>query len=160
MVSLMGEYLAQGYDGVFLDTIDTVYAYPETVSGMIDLIESLREAYPEALLVQNRGFTVIHETAPFVDAVMLEDLSTGYNFDSKEYTRIDNSEEADLLQDLVEETPLVVLVLDYVPEGDTKTAQDVAQIADDYGFISSISTIALDDIPDYGFAPPRQAADC
>jgi uncharacterized protein (TIGR01370 family) len=160
MIELMGESLEHGYDGVFLDTVDTVDAFPDTIPGMIALIEGLREAYPDALLVQNRGFTIVEDTAPFVDAVMFEDVSTTYDFDAERYERVDNMEDAALMTDVKEQTGLPILALDYVAEGDTETAQDVIAIAQEYGFIPSISTIALDDIPDYGFDPERQIPPC
>jgi uncharacterized protein (TIGR01370 family) len=62
MVSVAGEYIARGFDGVFLDTLDTVDVYPETTDGMIAIVHNLRAAYPEALIVQNRGFSLIDVT--------------------------------------------------------------------------------------------------
>ncbi len=56
MVELTGEFIKKGYDGVFLDTVDTAEAFPDTKAGMVDLIRNLRKNYPNAILVQNRGF--------------------------------------------------------------------------------------------------------
>src|SRR5215212_8473026 len=72
MTQLTGEFLNKGFDGVFLDTVDTVDAYPETLPGMVQLIHKLRAAYPDALLVQNRGFTVIDQVESDLDALMFE----------------------------------------------------------------------------------------
>ena len=46
----------KGCDGLFLDTIDTVDQFADTMDGMIDLIVKLHAAYPDAKLVANRGF--------------------------------------------------------------------------------------------------------
>jgi uncharacterized protein (TIGR01370 family) len=59
MVDLTGEYLQKGFDGIFMDTVDTASSFPETRPGMIQLITTLRAAYPQALLVQNRGFNLL-----------------------------------------------------------------------------------------------------
>src|SRR5574338_837176 len=38
MVELAGEFLSRGYDGLFLDTIDTVDLFAETTGGMVRVI--------------------------------------------------------------------------------------------------------------------------
>lgn len=167
-VELAGDYLAQGYDGLFLDVVDAAEVYPETAPGMVALIQGLREAYPEAIIVQNRGFAVIDETAPLVDALMFEGLSTSYDFDKKDYLRLEDTdyvpeveeEIAQLLTIRETQPDLVVLSLDYAAEGNTETAQDAVRIALSYGFIPSVSTLALDDIPDFGLRPTHRKTRC
>ena len=150
MVTLMGEYLEKGFDGVFLDTVDTVDLFPETAQGMIDLIKGLREAYPDALLVQNRGFAVAEDTATAIDALMFEDLVTGYDFSTDTYIEVDNRETAGQMADFSERTGVVILALDYAAPDDRDTAAQAVAAARAYGFIPAVSVIALDDIPDYG----------
>jgi uncharacterized protein (TIGR01370 family) len=146
-----GSLLDAGFDGVFLDTVDTaIDVAPESMPGMIDLIEGLRDAYPDALLVQNRGFDIAEEVAPSIDAVMFEDLSTGYDFDAAAYTRENNADEAERMVTLRDRTGLPILSLDYADPADGKTAARALKIARDYGFIPAVSVIQLDDIPDYG----------
>ncbi|NJK45136.1 MAG: hypothetical protein HC933_13380, partial [Pleurocapsa sp. SU_196_0] len=74
-----------GFDGFFLDTLDTVDVYPRTKPGMVRIVERLRERFPEAIIVQNRGFAVLEETAPLVDAVMFEAYSTDFDFEARQY---------------------------------------------------------------------------
>jgi hypothetical protein len=151
MTEEAGSLLDYGFDGVFLDTVDTaIDVAPETMPGMIELIEGLRTAYPNALLVQNRGFRVAEQVAADIDAVMFEDLSTSYDFDAAEYARVDNSNEAEQMVALRERTGLPILALDYADPADHQTAARAAKIAQDYGFIPAVSVIDLDDIPDYG----------
>lgn len=150
MASVTGDYIAQGFDGVFLDTVDTVDVYPETTDGMIALIHGLRTAYPDALIIQNRGFSVIDAVASDVNAVMFEDLSTTYNFEKQEYIFIQDSGTADLMVALHEGTGLPILALDYAPPDNPGMAYRAVQVARGYGFIPSVSVINLDDIPDYG----------
>jgi uncharacterized protein (TIGR01370 family) len=151
MIAITGEYLAQGFDGVFLDTVDTAELYPQTARGMVTLITRLRAAYPEALIIQNRGLAVIDKTAPLIDGLMFEDLSTGYDFESEQYTVVpvdtDFVERLTLLRD---ETGIFILSLDYVEPGDAETARRAEQTAREYGFIPFVSEISLQTIPIYG----------
>jgi uncharacterized protein (TIGR01370 family) len=151
MTKEAGDLIDYGFDGVFLDTVDTaIDVAPESEPGMISLIEGLRDAYPDALLVQNRGFDIAEQVAGSIDAVMFEDLSTSYDFDTLTYLRVDNSDEADRMVQLHERTGLPILSLDYAPPEDHATAARAVRIARGYGFVPAVSTIELDDIPDYG----------
>jgi uncharacterized protein (TIGR01370 family) len=157
MVSLMGEFVKKGFDGVFLDTVDTVDAYPQTKQGMIDLIGKLRKAYPDKLLVQNRGFTVIDQVQSEIDALMFEDLITSYDFTNKEYIYADNSYTAEQMSALSKKSGLPILALDYAPPDNPAMAYKSIEAAKHYGFIPAVSVINLDDIPDYGLnAPPAE----
>jgi uncharacterized protein (TIGR01370 family) len=151
MTGEAGSLLDYGFDGVFLDTVDTaIDVAPETMPGMIELIEGLRTAFPDALLVQNRGFQIAEQVATSLDAVMFEDLSTSYDFDAAEYTRVDNSAEAEEMVALRDRTGLPILALDYAGPADGETAARAVKIAKRYGFIPAVSVIQLDEIPDYG----------
>lgn len=149
MADLTSEFIAVGFDGVFLDTIDTVDIFPDTKSGMITLIHGLRTTYPDALLVQNRGFSVAEEVAGDLDAIMFEDLATTYNFATSTYDYVDNSATAEEMVALQRQTGLPILALDYAPVDNPAMAYLATQMARNYGFIPAVSTINLDDIPDY-----------
>ena len=151
MTQEAGSMLDYGFDGVFLDTVDTaIDVAPQTEPGMIELIRGLRTAYPDALLVQNRGFDIAQQIPDVIDAEMFEDLSTSYSFKKAEYIRVDNSDEAQQLVSLHQTSGLPILALDYADPSDTKTAARAVRIAKGYGFIPSVSVIQLDEIPDYG----------
>lgn len=148
--------LEKGYDGVFLDTVDTVDL--EGVSaelraklkqGMVGLIHRLRTDHPDMLIVQNRGLSVVSGTGGDIDAVMFEDLSTGYSNESKKYKTFDpNKEMVSCMVKLGKKIP--VLALDYAPPGDQKKACNAVKTARKYCFIPSVSVGDLHDIPDYG----------
>lgn len=148
MYDLAGQFIAKGFDGVFLDTVDTVDVFPQTRDGMLAIIRGLRQRYPDALLVQNRGFSVIQELTNTVDAIMFEDLITSYDFTTGEYLYADNSATAQWLAGLAAGSELEVLSLDYADN--PAMAYLAVQAARGYGFIPAVSTILLNDIPDYG----------
>lgn len=149
MVDLAGEFLAMGYDGIFMDTIDTVDVFPETTQGMIGLIRALRTTYPDMLMVQNRGFDVAEEVAADIDAVMFEDASTTYDFQTGEYSYYVDQDSIDQIISFSSETDLPILALDYAPVDNPGLAYRAVQNALEWGFIPAVSTINLDDIPDY-----------
>ena len=157
MLELTGEYLQKGFDGIFMDTVDTASSFPETRDGMITLITFLRAAYPQALLVQNRGFSVIGAVSHVIDAVMFEDLSTGYDFEDQEYTLSSDEATAQEMVALHADTGLPILALDYAPPDNPGRAFRAVQIAHRYGFIPSVSVINLDDIPDFDLEKSRPA---
>lgn len=157
MVSLAGEFMQKGFDGVFLDTVDTVDVYPGTRPGMIATIKGLRTAYPEALILQNRGFSLVEELAGDLDGVMFEDVSTTYDFDKEEYVNRDNPDEIAAMEDLQHATGLPVLALDYAPVDNPGMALRAVETARAHGFIPAVSVIHLDEIPDYGLAGQRSA---
>lgn len=150
MSDLTTEYLQLGFDGIFMDTVDTVDAFPKTKPGMLALIQGLRAANPQALLVMNRGFALAEQLAPDLDGIMFEDLSTTYNFETKEYAAADNSGTAEEMVALQKKTGLPILALDYAPSDNPALAQKAVQTARRYGFIPAVSVINLDKIVDYG----------
>jgi len=159
VVRAADDLLQQGYDGLFLDTVDTAEQFPDTAPGMVDLIRELHAAYPQALLVQNRGFTVVDRTASSVDAVMFEDITTDYDFDHLRYIAspylADNLRIARHLADIHDRTGMPVLALDYIDPGvpaQHARALHAVRVARSLGFIPSLATIDLASIPDYGIA--------
>ena len=151
LVDVAGTYLKAGFDGIFLDTVDTALLYPDTEFATLNLIQSLRNTYPRKLLVQNRGLAIIEASHSYVDALMVESISTRYNFEEERYARADPSFEGTQVARLMKNTNLRVLALEYAPTDNPAMAWDAIQTAKDYGFIPAVSTINLTELPDYGF---------
>lgn len=80
-----GEILAMGADGLFLDTLDTVDVAGHggaTIGGMVELVKLLRETYPNAKIVANRGFTILEYISKYIDGMMFESFNTTWNFET------------------------------------------------------------------------------
>ena len=118
IVEQAGILLDQGYDGLFMDTVDTVDVYPETMPGMVALIHLLRTTYPDIVLVQNRGINVIPQSGPDVDALMFEVFNTYYNYTDLDYRATDVN--APGYAELVDKA------LDYRLDGGVVLSQDFA----------------------------------
>lgn len=72
----------QGFDGLFLDTIDTVdliaqeypTKYPNARKAMINLIKKIKIQYPKLKLISNNGFTIMDNICNSLDGVLVESL--------------------------------------------------------------------------------------
>jgi hypothetical protein len=81
------DLFAQGFDGVFLDTVDTS-AYVNTAlgidfrasaSGMASLIQQMKTNYPTKKVVMNRGYHLLggsNDVSASIDGVMLESYTS------------------------------------------------------------------------------------
>jgi uncharacterized protein (TIGR01370 family) len=141
----------KGCNGIFLDTIDTVQLYPESKKGMIRLVRELREVYTNAVIVQNRGFDVIDDTAKYVDGIMFESFSIHYDFKRKTYEKMSPSMlrwtrkiARNVLRLPQRRYGLKVLSLDYAEPRQKELIQFAVNRADHYGYIPYIATIQLD----------------
>jgi polysaccharide biosynthesis protein PelA len=89
------EILNKGYDGLFLDTIDTAahleLTYPDQFPGsrsaLVNFVRKIHEKYPEVLIIPNNGLDLLEEYNGIIYGVVVEDLYTRYHFDSKTYTK-------------------------------------------------------------------------
>ena len=132
------------FDGLFLDTLDTVDVFPKTLEGMVTLVQRMRAAYPQLILIQNRGFSVLDRTAPDIDALMFEAMSSNYDFSAGRYSRAEREEEPNRVREAATKHGLVVLSLDYAVPDDLATIQWCYDRAHEYGFVPYVSTINLD----------------
>lgn len=132
-----------GFDGLFLDTVDTVDVFPQTRPGMVELIRGLRQRFPTAVIVQNRGFAVLPQTAELLDAVMFESFSTDYNFKTQTYFAHDG-DPAPLLPYLRRGLP--VLALDYALPAQQDLITRIYARARRYGFVPFTTTISLTEL--------------
>lgn len=141
----------EGYDGIFLDTIDTAQIYPEGAQGMVKLIADFREALPESPIILNQGFKLFDRLAPMADGLMLESFTATFDFDSKQYmlnypasldahTRNVNKN----LQPVLEEYPMPIFVLDYARPDDREAIQTAADRAASFGYQFAAAPIYLD----------------
>ncbi len=144
---LIGEL---GVDGLFFDTLDSVENYPENIDSMIELARSVRTAYPDKVLIANRGFSIYAPLSAIVDGFMFECFSSCYDFGKGKYRLFDSG---DLLYThgiYVEKLARfmaaggVVLALDYASQTDTRMISSVSSRARDYGFLSAVETVNLD----------------
>jgi uncharacterized protein (TIGR01370 family) len=132
-----------GYDGFFLDTLDTVDLYPKTGSGLVKIVQDLRSTYKDAVIIQNRGFSLLAKTAPSLDAVMFESFSSSYDFKKKTYGAVGG--DPSYVENL-SKRGLKVLALDYAEPSQTELITKSYERAKSFGFVPYVSTINLDKV--------------
>lgn len=140
--------MIKGYDGLFLDTIDAVAPYTERKHlqpYMVDLIKDIRTNYPEAYIIQNAGLFLLDEVHNSINAVLVEDVATSYNFNEETYNLRAQQEYEDKITEinnLSNTYNLPFLIVEYAEENElvdlTKSRLD------EFSYPYFISTIELD----------------
>ena len=134
---------AAGYRGFFLDTLDSYQILGDDrrqktlQAGLITMIRGIRERYPEARLILNRGFEILDEVRDVTLAVAAESLFRGFDPLTGIYGEVAEADRLWLLQRLneVRQAGLPVIAIDYVPPGQRDLARATADQIQEVGFI-------------------------
>ena len=151
------DILARGFQGLLLDNLDVQERYADTRPGVISLIQRIRRAHPDLILVANRGFSILDALVTSVDTVLFEAFTTYH--DGKSYAAWKGADlawteiQARRIRSLNCAWP--VLALDYAAPQDAELRCLAAARASAHGFISFVSTWALDWLPDAAPSTPR-----
>ena len=145
---------AKGFRSFFLDTLDSwqlIARTPETAeaqrAGLVRLIRLIKQRYPEARLIFNRGFEILPEVHDLASAVAAESLYQSYDAASKTYHAVTAKNRDWLmaqLQRIRNEFALPVIAIDYVPAAERELARATAQRIEADGFIPWVATGELD----------------
>ncbi len=155
---IIPKILAQGFDGIFLDTIDNAEylqryhpkkKYPMMEAAMVRLIKSIRKNFPSICIVANRGFAILDETAGSIDAVVAESMFTTTAFDEKGSRRRRPHEYEPTikqLQKLKKKEGLKVFTLDYPNLENDSEIREIIADSHAAGFVPYISTPQLNKV--------------
>ena len=138
------------FDGLFLDTLDSQDLFPKIRDGSIALVHAICTAFPDAILVANRGFTILDHIAADLDGVVFECFSTYYH--AGRYSAWDpprseyNARLADRLSGLRRTCSLVIFALDYALPSDVEPIEYASRRARARDFIPYVSTVHLDQL--------------
>lgn len=146
--------IAQGFDGVMVDTIDSALAQeaanPAALSGtkeaVADLIRQIRQNLPkEAIIMANRGFDIIPEVANVVDILLAESiLVDGRQAEVKYFDQSVYQSYVDTLQQLQRKnTHLSIFTLDYLNTEDMNARQNIECVQRGHGFSPYVTTLDL-----------------
>ncbi|MED7925793.1 hypothetical protein SMD20_16190 [Nonomuraea sp. LP-02] len=67
--------MAGGFSGLFLDTLNIEFNYPEDLPHLLYLIAAIREEAKPDYLLANRGFGLLPQLADLVDGILFESFS-------------------------------------------------------------------------------------
>ena len=155
---IIPDALSAGYDGLFFDTLDSPIdmqrrdpdTYKGTERSCVDLVRAIREKYPKMLLCQNRGFEIVRRTAPYLNYLLIEGLSSSMDLATSTRTDVPEADRNFLIAKaeaaLKANPKLVVLTLDYVPAGDTQEIEKAYNFSRKLGFVPYVSTPALNEV--------------
>lgn len=144
------EIMVKGFEGFFLDTIDAVAPYTtrDTLQeDMYNVIENLRNRFPESRIIQNAGLFLLERTNSLVDGVALENVATLYDFKSESYIiRNDReyTERVELIRSYGQKYDNTFYIIDFAIN--PRERRDVAQKLDTLQYSYYIGNIELDSL--------------
>lgn len=88
---LIPEILKKGYQGVFLDTIDTaIYLeekepskYSGSKKALVQFIKTIHQKFPDIVILPNNGLEILDDVGEVIGGLVVEDLYTRYDFVKK-----------------------------------------------------------------------------
>ncbi|MFK7994632.1 MAG: endo alpha-1,4 polygalactosaminidase [Granulosicoccus sp.] len=154
LVKRVGDLVQQGYQGIFLDTMDSFNIVAKTDEqkqiqreGLVQLVTEFANTYPQLSIFTNRGFEVLDDISTHIDAVVAESLYAGWNNEQQRYVEIAEPDRQWLLSKLehaANRLDLEVVVVDYVPPVERDKARKVAARIAKHGFIPWVANPAFD----------------
>ncbi len=158
LTRIIPDSLAGGYDGLFFDTLDSPIdmqrrdpdTYKGTERSCVELVKEIRRKYPKLLLCQNRGFEIIRRTAPYLDYLLIEGLSSTMDLSTQLRSDVPKPDRDFLLATteaaMRENSKLVVLSLDYSPAEDVEAVDKAYDFSRKQGFVPYVSTPELNEV--------------
>lgn len=160
--TLAADIVRKGFDGFFLDTVDSVLAVAPGDAertavlrdAVVRLVRRLKTQFPGKQIVINRGFFALEAVKESLSGVLAESLYSTYDFATKTYRAVPAEETASLLRELRRSAAagLDVYVIDYVAPDDFATADRTAARIQQEGFKAFVST---PDLRGHSLAPVR-----
>ena len=142
---------AQGYAGLFLDTLDSFQLLPEASreaqrAGLASLLREMHKRQPNLKLFFNRGFEVLPELDGVAAAVAFESLYAGWDAAAKRYRPVPEADRQWLLGELqpLRAKGIPLVAIDYLPPERREEARALAKRLRDEGYIPFVSTPELD----------------
>ncbi len=148
----------QGFDGLFYDTLDNAaylegldpIQYMGMVDAAIDLVQTIRAAYPTLPIMMNRAYDILDDVGNDIDMELGEEVYTRYNFATQLYELVPQQDydfQVNILQSAQAAFPaLKVYTLDYWLPIEQSMIADIYELERNNGFIPYVSTVALDSI--------------
>ncbi|MDY6840517.1 MAG: endo alpha-1,4 polygalactosaminidase [Pseudomonadota bacterium] len=145
---LIAPAFERGFEGLFMDTLDSHLLTPEGkatpdafVKSQAALLAEIRDRYPDATIIINRGFHLPESGHSMIDALAFESWRAGYDSGQKRYTKVSERDREWLSLQLEHwrsahpEIPLIAI--DYLPE--SKLVSSHARQLRSEGFIPYVS---------------------
>ncbi|MEZ4753663.1 MAG: endo alpha-1,4 polygalactosaminidase [Bdellovibrionota bacterium] len=148
---VVNNFLAKGFDGLFLDNVDMVSSHRRQKRGMKKLVKAIStkvKANSGVLFAQN-GDEIIDPYLPYLDGWNREDATSTYNFKKEKYQLVSTADSTVAFEKIANlvSAGLFVTTTDYVANGDSETTVLARQASCSAGAIPFVSDILLTQIP-------------
>lgn len=139
---------ASGYDGVFLDALDSHQLLPLSPArhqaqsrGLLSLVQEIRAQHPNAKILLNRGFEIVQEAAPLLSGVVFESFLHGWDPKTGRFQAVPKADQTWLLEQLqpAKAAGLPVIAIDYLPPERFQEAPALAQQLRDAGWVPYVT---------------------
>lgn len=129
-------HLAKGFDGLFLDTLDSYYLFAKDQASqatqqqaLVQVIDALSSMAHAPELILNRGFEVLEQLNVPIQAVVAESLYHSYHPLDNSYRPVSTTDHKWLTQQLNQVKALghEVIVIDYIPAEDREAQKAAAK---------------------------------
>lgn len=116
--------LAHGFDGLFLDTLDSYYLFADEETeqksqqeALVTIINSLHKSKANPQLLLNRGFEITDQVQPAITAVVAESLYHSYDPLDNSYRTVKQKDTQWLKGklDKLKDQGIEAIVIDYIP---------------------------------------------
>ncbi len=151
---LVAPLAEKGYDGLFLDTLDSFHLYATNQTererqtrALAELLQTIHSTYPQLKLIANRGFEVMPAIAAQLEAVVAESLFASWDNAKKQFlpSKPDDSKWLlSKLQSIQKDYHLDIIIIDYVAMANRDKARILAKQISELGFVPWISKPELD----------------
>ena len=138
---------AQGYAGLFLDTLDSFQLLPEAAReaqrlALVDFVRELHQRQPSLKLFFNRGFEVLPDLEGLPAAVAVESIHSGWDASTQRYRPVPEADRQWLESKLqpLRAQGIPVVAIDYLPTERRKQARALARQLRQEGFVPYIGT--------------------
>ena len=119
LLDFVAKIKGKGFDGLFLDTVDT-YAkwgpYANLGSEMVAILKLIKEKHPDLHLMQNAGLSLVPSASKYINSLAIESIVTNYSFEGKKYRMRNKTESDELMKELKglnESYSLPVVLIEY-----------------------------------------------
>ena len=139
-----------GYRAFFLDTLDSYQRFARTPqeravqeTAMVALVQRIKQRYPQARLLFNRGFEILDRTYQWVDMVAAESLFQGFDASKNTYVEVPEEDRQWLLGQLRKARDVMglpVIAIDYVAPEQRELARATAKRISDLGITPWVAT--------------------
>ncbi|RTY93666.1 endo alpha-1,4 polygalactosaminidase [Flavobacterium sp. GT3R68] len=122
--------LAMGYDGMFFDNVENFSTHGPQSQQRVELVNLLKDIdseFPTHFFIQNSGIQLIDDSAPYVDAVVMESVATNYTFEDKNYKLRNETEYKEYIKELKSVRKKYHLPIILIEYADSITLHDAIQ---------------------------------